>query len=126
MIGKGAKSFQKFSSMALPALASLKSYDKINGKSLRAITVVANSCMQKAANEEELLTGSSDIVVSGDGTRGYSSLVGVASSEVIDLDVMSSYCQGRPKGVANGATAPHFLKAPAPVTDLTKSKCFLF
>ncbi|GBN83517.1 hypothetical protein AVEN_266038-1 [Araneus ventricosus] len=100
MIGKGAKSLQKFSSyMALPAPVSQKSYDKINDKIPRATTVVANSCMKKAA-EEELLTGSSDIMVSGDGTwktRGHSSLVGVCtvigaeSEKVIDIDVMSSY-----------------------------------
>ncbi|GBM86397.1 hypothetical protein AVEN_101965-1, partial [Araneus ventricosus] len=103
MIGKGAKSLQKFSSyMALPAPVSQKSYDKINDKILRATTVVANSCMKKAAEEEELLTGSSDIMVSGDGTwktRGHSSLVGVCtvigaeSGKVIDIDVMSSYCK---------------------------------
>ncbi|GBN24694.1 hypothetical protein AVEN_14940-1 [Araneus ventricosus] len=104
MIGKGAKSLQKFSSyMALPAPVSQNSYDKINDKILRATTVVANSCMKKAA-EEELLTGSSDIMVSGDGTwktRGHSSLVGVCtvigaeSGKVIDIDVMSSYCKSR-------------------------------
>ncbi|GBM59384.1 hypothetical protein AVEN_17416-1 [Araneus ventricosus] len=103
MIGKGAKSLQKFSSyMALPASVSQKSYDKINDKILRATTVVANSCMKKAAEEEELLTGSSDIMVNGDGTwkiRGHSSLVcvctviGAESGKVIDIDVMSSYCK---------------------------------
>ncbi|GBN88003.1 hypothetical protein AVEN_125011-1 [Araneus ventricosus] len=103
MIGKGAKSLQKFSSyMALPAHVSQKSYDKINDKILRATTVVANSCMKKAAEEEGLLTGSSDIMVSGDGTwktRGHSSLVGVCtvigaeSGKVIDIDVISSYCK---------------------------------
>ncbi|GBN09075.1 hypothetical protein AVEN_126266-1 [Araneus ventricosus] len=80
--------------MALPASVSQKSYDKINDKILRATTVVANSC-KKAA--EELLTGSSDIKVSGDGTcntRGHFSLVGVCtvigaeSGKVIDIDVM--------------------------------------
>ncbi|GBO37262.1 hypothetical protein AVEN_261937-1 [Araneus ventricosus] len=96
MIGKGANSPQKFSSyMALPAPVSQKSYDKINDKILRATTVVANSCMKKAA-EEELLTGSSDIMVSGDGTwktRGHSSLAGVCtvigaeSGKVIDIDL---------------------------------------
>ncbi|GBM83319.1 hypothetical protein AVEN_261154-1 [Araneus ventricosus] len=69
MIGKGAKSLQKFSSyMALPAPISQTPYDKINDEILRATTVVANSCMKKAAQEEELLTLSSDIMVSGDGT----------------------------------------------------------
>ncbi|GBO02138.1 hypothetical protein AVEN_167537-1 [Araneus ventricosus] len=64
MIGKGAKSLHKFSScMALPAPVSQKSYDKINYKIIRATTVVANSCMKKAADEEELLTGSSDIMI---------------------------------------------------------------
>ncbi|GBM33647.1 hypothetical protein AVEN_203688-1 [Araneus ventricosus] len=62
MIGKGAKSLQKFSSyMALPALVSQKSYDKINDKILRATTFVANSCMKKAA-EDKFLTGTSDIM----------------------------------------------------------------
>ncbi|GBM65600.1 hypothetical protein AVEN_164709-1 [Araneus ventricosus] len=69
MIGKGAKSLQKFSSyMALPAPVSQKPFDKINDEILRATTVVANSCMKKADEEEELLTGSSDNMVSGDGT----------------------------------------------------------
>ncbi|GBN33010.1 hypothetical protein AVEN_86517-1 [Araneus ventricosus] len=69
MIGKGAKSLQKFSSyMALPAPVSQKPYDKINDEILLATTVVVNSCMKKAYEEEELLTGSSDIMVSGDGT----------------------------------------------------------
>ncbi|GBN37495.1 hypothetical protein AVEN_103721-1 [Araneus ventricosus] len=86
--------------MALPAPVSQTSYDKINDKNLRATTVVANSCMKKTA--EELLTGSSDIMVSGDGTwktRGHSSLVGVCTvigpeiGKVIDIDVMSSYCK---------------------------------
>ncbi|GBN88621.1 hypothetical protein AVEN_208310-1 [Araneus ventricosus] len=58
--------------------------------------------MKKAAEEEELLTGSSDIMVSGDGTwkaLGHSSLVGVCtvigaeSGKVIDIHVMSSYCK---------------------------------
>ncbi|GBM74051.1 hypothetical protein AVEN_102001-1 [Araneus ventricosus] len=103
MIGKGAKSLQTFSScMAFPAPVSQKSYDKINDTILHATTVVANSCMKKAAEEEELLTGSSDIMVSGDGTwktRGHSSLVGVCTvigaeiGKVIDIDVMSSYCK---------------------------------
>ncbi|GBN37061.1 hypothetical protein AVEN_134375-1 [Araneus ventricosus] len=81
IIGKGAKSLQKSSSyMALPAPVSQNSYDKINDKILRATTVVANPCMKKAANDEELLTGSLDSMVSGDGTwktRGHSSLAGV-------------------------------------------------
>ncbi|GBN43818.1 hypothetical protein AVEN_203848-1 [Araneus ventricosus] len=80
MIGKGAKSLQNFSSyMAFPAPVSQKLYDKINDKILRETAVVANSCMTKAA-KEELLTGSSNIMVSGDGiwkTQGHSSLVGV-------------------------------------------------
>ncbi|GBN05997.1 hypothetical protein AVEN_255999-1 [Araneus ventricosus] len=80
MIGKDAKSLQKFSSyMALPALVFQNSYDKINNKILRTTTVVANSCMKKAAEEEDLLSGSSDIMVSGDGTwkpRDHTSLVG--------------------------------------------------
>ncbi|GBN79607.1 hypothetical protein AVEN_228022-1 [Araneus ventricosus] len=58
--------------------------------------------MKKAVVEEELLTGSSDVMVSGDGTwktRGHSPLVGVCtvigaeSGKVIDIDVMSSYCK---------------------------------
>ncbi|GBN36161.1 hypothetical protein AVEN_162050-1 [Araneus ventricosus] len=96
MIGKGAKSLQKFSShMTFSASVFQKSYDKINDK-LRTKTVVDNSGMKKATEEEELLTGSSDIMVSGDGTwktRGYSSIVGVCtvigaeSGKVIDIDV---------------------------------------
>ncbi|GBN84956.1 hypothetical protein AVEN_48649-1 [Araneus ventricosus] len=94
MIRKAAKSRQKFSSyMAHPASVSQKSCDKINDKILRATTVVANSCMKKAANDEELLTGSLDSMVSGDGTwktRSYSCFVGVCavigaeSGKVID------------------------------------------
>ncbi|GBM79078.1 hypothetical protein AVEN_183141-1 [Araneus ventricosus] len=84
-IGKCAKSVQKFSSYtALPAPVSQNSYDKINDKILRVTTVVANSCMKKAAKEEELLTGTSDIMVTGDGTwknRGRSSLVGVPQTD---------------------------------------------
>ncbi|GBM36687.1 hypothetical protein AVEN_221956-1 [Araneus ventricosus] len=101
MIGKGAKSLQKFSRyMALPAPVSQNSYDKINDEILPATTVVSNSCMKKAA-EEELLTGSSDIMISGDGTwktQGHSSLlavctvIGAESGQVIDID-MSSYCK---------------------------------
>ncbi|GBN20011.1 hypothetical protein AVEN_121092-1 [Araneus ventricosus] len=80
MIGKDAKVLQKFSSyMALPASVSQNSYDRINDKILRTSTAVANSCMKKAV-QEELLTGSSDVMVNGYGTWktwGYSSLVGL-------------------------------------------------
>ncbi|GBM80035.1 hypothetical protein AVEN_202545-1 [Araneus ventricosus] len=103
MIGKGSKALQKFSTyMALPAPVSQKSYDKIDDKILRATTVADNSSMKKAAEEEELSIGSSDIMVSGDGTwksRGHSSLVGVCtvigaeSGMVNDLDVMSFCCK---------------------------------
>ncbi|GBN93652.1 hypothetical protein AVEN_127618-1 [Araneus ventricosus] len=83
--------------MALPAPISRNSYDKINDKILSATTGVANSCMKKPAEKEELLSGSSDIIVSTDGTsktRGHSFLVGVCtvigaeSGKVIDLDIM--------------------------------------
>ncbi|GBM74726.1 hypothetical protein AVEN_274859-1 [Araneus ventricosus] len=56
----------------------------------------------KKADEEELFTGSSDIMANGDGTWktwGYSSIFGVCtvigaeSGKVIDIYVMSSYCK---------------------------------
>ncbi|GFV80282.1 uncharacterized protein TNCV_4956851 [Trichonephila clavipes] len=64
---------------------------------------VAEASMQSAALEEVILTNSSDIIISGDGTwktRGYSSRVGVCAvigdkaRKCIDAEVMSSFCEG--------------------------------
>lgn len=110
MIGLGQAGLRTFCSiMDLPTPVQQPTYDKIAHQMLLACKSVAEDSMSAAVTEEldhsrnvDDSTVSSDITVSGDGTwrkRGYSSLhgvctiIGAESGKVIDLEVLSSYCQ---------------------------------
>lgn len=102
-IGQGLAGLKTFCAvMNIPPPISQKSYDNIVRKIKCATKVAAENCMKTASCEEEALTGSSDICISGDGTwktRGHTSKVGVCSvigsqsGKVIDVEVLSSFCK---------------------------------
>lgn len=103
-IGKGHAEAKTFCGiMDLPPPVTQKSYDKIVSHIHAATNIVAEKSMQKAAEEEIKVTGSSNITVSGDGTwktRGHSSrfgattVIGGETGKVIDRYVSSAYCKG--------------------------------
>lgn len=66
----------------LPKPVSKKSYNVTAVKMLKCSSKVVEDSMNSAANEEIKLTGSSCIIVSGDGTlkpRGHTSRIGVCT-----------------------------------------------
>ncbi|GFW65280.1 uncharacterized protein TNCV_395461 [Trichonephila clavipes] len=82
-------------------LVAEKSYNNIINKLQLCSKAVTEASMQSTALKEVTLTGSSDIVHSGNGTwkiRVYSSRVGVCdvirerTGKTIDAEVMFSYC----------------------------------
>lgn len=103
-IGRGHVAAETFCAvMDFPPPIALKSYNVMVDKLLSCSSEIAEASMQKATSEEIVLTGSSDIVVSGDGTwktRGHTSLIGVCTvvgdkcGKVIDKEVSSSFCKG--------------------------------
>lgn len=104
-VGQGHAGMETFSSvMELPPPIAAKSYNKINQKIKLATYNVAQNSMKNAALAESVASnGSVELTVSGDGswkTRGHSSLTGVCSligsetGQVIDVEIMSSYCKG--------------------------------
>lgn len=102
-IGMGHSAMKTFcGTMDLPEPISAKSYNRIIKKLLSSSSTVAKDAMKCAAQEEITLTGTSDIIVSGDGswkTRGHTSRVGLCavigdkSGKVLDIEVLSSYCK---------------------------------
>lgn len=102
--------------MDLPAPVSAKSYNQSVKKLLSSCATVSEKSMKCAAEEEKELTGSSDIIVSGDGTwktRGHTSRVGVCTvigdktGKVIDTEVLSTYCKACDSWKARKGTAEH-------------------
>lgn len=102
-IGMGHSPMKTFCGiMDLPEPISAKSYNKIIKRLLSSSSTVVKDSMKAAAREEITLTGTSDIIVSGDGswkTRGHTSRVGICavigdrSGKVLDMEVLSSYCK---------------------------------
>ncbi|GFV55570.1 uncharacterized protein TNCV_1820571 [Trichonephila clavipes] len=104
-IGQGLSSLETFCSlMCLPNPMSQKAYDRINAKIADISEALANASMKKAAAEEKIIDRTvNSVVVNGDGTwktRGHTSLIGVCAligadcGNVLDMEVMSSYCKG--------------------------------
>lgn len=109
-LGVGAKGAKQFCGlMDLPPSIVQSSYDVIQQNILVASNAVAEVLMRDAAKEEKLRTSLenevediTELSVSGDGTwqkRGFSSafgvstLIGVHSKKVLDVNVKSSYCK---------------------------------
>lgn len=102
-IGKGYAAMNAFcGAMDLPKPISKNSYNSVVRKLSIATNTMAQKSMKCAAEEEIELTNSDKIIVSGDGawkTRGHTSRVGVCTvigdktGNVIDAEVLSSYCK---------------------------------
>lgn len=109
-IGQGLMGLKKFCGlMNMPPPVAQSTYNLVIGCLLKATKDVATEAMHKATLEEineteETATNSkTDLTVSGDGTwmrRGHTSLYGVCtiiganSGKILDVDVLSSFCQG--------------------------------
>lgn len=102
-IGKGHSGMKLFCGlMDFPKPVAEKSYNAMVKTLLTCTNTAAETSMKCAAAEEISLTGSSDIMISGDGTwktRGHMSRIGVCavigdrSGKVIDTEVLSTFCK---------------------------------
>jgi hypothetical protein len=104
MLGQGRAGMEMFCcGMDLPPPVAQKSYTFAVNHILDATSKAAQVSMKKAAQAEAILSNSTPLItVSGDGTwktRGHNSRLGVCSvigaesGQVIDTQVMSSYCK---------------------------------
>ncbi|GFS67672.1 uncharacterized protein TNCV_4363591 [Trichonephila clavipes] len=98
---RGIKTFCSVMDLSPPV--SQKSYDMILSNLKSASSIVAVAPMNKVAKEEIAASETNEICVSDDGTwktRGHTSCIGVCSiigditGKVIDVEVLSSYCNG--------------------------------
>ncbi|KFM57795.1 hypothetical protein X975_00431, partial [Stegodyphus mimosarum] len=103
-IGQGLAGMKNFcGAMDLPQPVQKSAYHKSLQKITRCVKDVAELSMLNAAKQEIEMTGQSQLTISGDGswkTRGHSSKIGITSvigietGKVLDLEVLSSYCKG--------------------------------
>lgn len=110
-IGQGLCSMKNFcGAMDLPPPVQKSAYNRSLEKIANSVSNVASTSMLNATQQEIEMTGQSHLTVSGDGswkTRGHSSkigitsVIGVESGKVLDIEVMSSYCKRCEIGIKN-------------------------